>query len=91
MSEMMMRKMQVPAYCPVFVGVQVMENRGVLVDVKKVMAMSFIPIMDMEVDEAVVMDEVVDMGMLVDVDMAVMLLVIDISMILPRRWRLDGC
>lgn len=38
MSEMTMRKMQVPAYCPVVFGVQVMENKGVEVDVKNVIA-----------------------------------------------------
>jgi hypothetical protein len=32
-----MRNMQVPAYCPVDVGVQAVEKSGVLVEVKKVM------------------------------------------------------
>ena len=32
----MIRKMQVPAYCAVFEGVQEVENNGVLVEVKKV-------------------------------------------------------
>jgi hypothetical protein len=36
--------MHVPAYCPVEAGVQDLEKRGVLVEVKKVMAISFIPI-----------------------------------------------
>ncbi|RAR01527.1 hypothetical protein DDE82_006406 [Stemphylium lycopersici] len=50
-----MRKMHVPAYCPESLGVQVVENRGVLVEVKKVMAM---------VDMSIFMDEEDDMSML---------------------------
>lgn len=51
--------------------------------------MSFIPIID--VDVVMAMDEVGDMGMLVEVDMAIMLLVIDISIVLLMRFYLNRC
>lgn len=38
------KKMHVPAYCPVVVGVHDMDHNGVVVDVKKTMAISFAPI-----------------------------------------------
>lgn len=41
---MMMRNMQVALYWPVVAGVQDMEKRGVVVEVKKVMAILSIPI-----------------------------------------------
>lgn len=37
--------MHVPVYCPAEVGVHAMENRGVAVDVKNVIAIASIPIM----------------------------------------------
>ena len=42
-----MRKMQVPAYCPVLEGVQVLEYKGVLVEVKKTI------VIDMDMEESV--------------------------------------
>ncbi|KAL1607902.1 hypothetical protein SLS60_002840 [Paraconiothyrium brasiliense] len=63
-----MRKMQVPAYCPGEVGVQVIEKRGVVVEEKKVIAIILIGIMvlvfmSMEPDVAlaVAMDMDIDM------------------------------
>lgn len=44
------RKMQVPAYWPALVGVQALEYRGVIVEVKKTMAMSAI---DMVIPEPI--------------------------------------
>lgn len=42
------KNMHVPAYWPVVVGVHAIEKSGVLVEVKKVMAIESIPIIDME-------------------------------------------
>ena len=47
-----MRKMQVPAYCPVFEGVQEVEKSGVAVEVKKVICMDIGMVLS-DVDEAV--------------------------------------
>lgn len=44
------RKIHVPAYCPVDLGVQAIEKSGVVVDEKNVMAMSLMPIMLLEED-----------------------------------------
>lgn len=44
MAAKAMRNIQVPAYCPIDFGIQERENKGVVVDVKKVMAIAFIPI-----------------------------------------------
>jgi len=66
-----MRKIQVPAYSPEFLGVQVAEKRGVLVEVKKVMAM---------VDMSIAMDEEDDMSMLeVEVGIAMPVIVAAIA------------
>lgn len=52
----MMRKMQVPAYCPVLEGVQEVEKSGVVVEVKKVVCM------DIDMDEE--FEEEEDMSMM---------------------------
>jgi hypothetical protein len=63
--------MQVPAYRPAPFGVHAFENRGVVVEVKKVIAMSSMPIM-LEDDMSV---ELVELGMdipdIVDVGVSV--------------------
>lgn len=84
-TERAMRKMQVPAYWPLFAGVQVVEKRGVLVEVKNVIAMvdmdmdmdigEDMPDMEEPVEVAMAMDVVMDMDMdmgmgIVDVDVA---------------------
>jgi hypothetical protein len=40
--------MQVPAYCPIVLGIQDIEKSGVVVEVKKVMAMELISIISDE-------------------------------------------
>jgi hypothetical protein len=61
MVEKTIRKIQVPAYCPVEVGVHEEEKRGVVVEVKKVIAIMFISIIVI----------VPDAGPSVDVGMAI--------------------
>jgi hypothetical protein len=51
-----MRNMQVPVYCPVDAGVHSEEKRGVVVDVKKVMAIRFIVMLEDNVFVNVGMD-----------------------------------
>jgi hypothetical protein len=58
----MMRKIQVPAYCPIFMGVHMEEYRGVIVLLKNVMDISDI---DMVVMEDI---EEPDMSIVVDVE-----------------------
>lgn len=54
------RNMQVPAYCPVVLGVQEDEKRAVFVAVKKVMAIESIPII---LDESMGMEPSVGVAM----------------------------
>ncbi len=61
-------KIQVPAYCPVDWGVHAMEKRGVLDEVKKVMAIESMPIIVDELLEDDIDDDV-------DMDMSDMVLV----------------
>lgn len=81
------KKMQVPAYWPLDVGVQSSEKRGVLNEVKKVMIISDIVIVieepdmpdmpDMAVEEAVdiAMDMVpVEVAVAVDIDVVISLI-----------------
>jgi hypothetical protein len=77
--EKTIRNMHVPAYCPTEVGVQDMEKRGVLVDVKKVMAIASIPIIVMP-EDAVPVELGIDMSPIVVVGELDMGMVIDISM-----------
>jgi hypothetical protein len=62
------KNMQVPAYWPAPFGVHAFENSGVVVEVKKVIAMSSMPIMledDMSmelVELAIVIPDIVDVG-----------------------------
>ena len=86
MAAKAMRKMQVPAYCPVEVGVHVIEKSGVVVDEKKVMAIELIPIIvvvsisiEPEVALAVAMGMVIDM-----LPMSLVTVVIDIESISRR-------
>ncbi len=76
-----MRNMQVPAYCPVELGAQDEEYKGVLVEVKKVMAIESIPIIIVLVDDDMAMEVVVELAM----DISDMVLVgdpdIDIDML----------
>lgn len=78
-SASMMRKMQVPAYWPLFIGVHAAENSGVVVDVKNDIVISDMDIIDvMDVD-----DEEVDeaMAMLVVLAAMAVLVVILISIV----------
>lgn len=67
------RNMQVPAYCPVELGVHDMEKRGVAVEVKKVIAIESIPIIVMLDDEDMGMEPAVELAM----DIADIVLVAD--------------
>lgn len=70
--------MHVPAYWPVLFGIQLIENSGVIVEVKKVIAMDDIGIMslediDVEVELDIAMPDMVLDGLIVmdiDVDMS---------------------
>lgn len=53
-----MMKIHVPAYCPSLSGIQLSEKRGVRKDVKKVMAMSDMGIMDMSLLSLMPVDDV---------------------------------
>jgi hypothetical protein len=64
--------MQVPAYCPVEAGTQDMEKRGVLVDVKNVMAIWSMPII-------VVMPDIDELPVAVGMDIPA-IVVVDIGM-----------
>lgn len=65
------RKMQVPAYWPVEVGVQSVEYKGVFVEVKNVMIIDEEPMPDIEEEEAGEAEAVEGMEvMAVDIDMA---------------------
>jgi len=70
MAAKAIRKMQVPAYCPVELGIQDMEYRGVVVEVKNVMAMEFMPIIVVS-DEELAVDVAMDMSAMVLVAAAV--------------------
>jgi len=78
------RKMHVPAYWPVEAGVQAMEKRGVVVEVKNVIAIESIPIIEEE-DESMDIDveEAMDMSIVeVAADaMVVVMLMPDMSML----------
>jgi len=76
----MMRNMQVALYWPVVVGIQDMEKRGVVVEVKNVMAILSIPIMDViPIDPSVEVDIGISAMVVVgDID-------IDISMFIFRK------
>ena len=83
MAARTIRKMQVPVYWPVEVGVQVTEKRGVVAEVKKVIAMLDMPII---VSGPV---EDVEVGIAMpDIDMPLMLVdvVIDIDMSMAAAW-----
>jgi hypothetical protein len=53
MADKSIRKMQVPAYFPVESGVQAEEKRGVFVEVKNVMAIISMPIIDVLEDMSI--------------------------------------
>lgn len=74
--------MQVPAYCPFVPGVHSVEKRGVLKEVKKVMAMSAMLIDISELDISMSIDEV-DVAMDIPVDVAVDMVIVisDISIL----------
>jgi hypothetical protein len=78
--------MHVPVYWPVLVGVQPIENSGVVEEVKNVIAMESMPIIvlesiDMEelVELAIAMPDIVLVGA-IDIDIEAVEFVIDISM-----------
>lgn len=81
MAASAMRIMQVPAYWPVVMGVHGIEKRGVLVDVKKVMAILSMPInvswcpeigMECDVELPIAIPDIVMVGELV-VDMVMLM------------------
>jgi hypothetical protein len=57
-----MRKMQVPAYCHVELGVQAVENRGVEFAWKKVISMMFMPFIFSMLDEEVPVEVGIGIG-----------------------------
>ena len=61
----MIRKMQVPAYCAEFEGVQEVENRGVVVEVKKVICIVDIDMLAvLDSEEGAEEEEEEDMSMM---------------------------
>jgi hypothetical protein len=82
MVEKTIKNMHVPAYCPIEVGVHDIEKRGVLVDVKNVMAIASIPIIGMPEEEVpvelgidippIVTVGELDIGMVIDISMFVL-------------------
>ena len=89
MTESTIRKMQVPAYCPVLFGIHALEYRAVSVAEKKTIIMSDIPIMSLSVildmDEAAVaeamLDIVVEVAMLV-LAMLAIAIVVEVAMLM---------
>lgn len=85
MADRSIRKMQVPAYFPVESGVQALEKRGVVVEVKKVMAIVSMPIID--VLECMSMESDVELGIGIPVlEGAIVIWSIDIVSILLTPW-----
>ncbi|PQE06942.1 hypothetical protein CJF32_00009202 [Rutstroemia sp. NJR-2017a WRK4] len=80
MAAKAIRNMQVPAYCPVEVGVQVIEKRGVLVEVKNVIAI-------VSIDINVVADEDIDKELSVELAMDIADVVVvgdpDVDIVMP--------
>ena len=79
------KKMQVPAYCPVVFGTQVMVNSGVVEEKKSVIAITFMPIIVVEV---IGIEELVELAIAIpdivleaatDIDIAGMVLIGDID------------
>ncbi|KAK5412241.1 hypothetical protein LTR06_005211 [Exophiala xenobiotica] len=71
------RKMQVAVYCPMLSGVQDHEKRGVVVEMKKTMAMDSIPMSVLDDDDigmelAIDIPDVVEVGE-ADVDMVILM------------------
>jgi hypothetical protein len=79
MAAKAIRNMQVPAYCPVELGVQAMEKRGVLVEVKNVIAIE-------SIDIIVIPDDDIDMELSVELGMDIADVVVgdpDIDIVMP--------
>jgi hypothetical protein len=88
MAAKAIRNMQVPAYCPIEVGVQAMEKRGVLVEVKNVIAIESIdmnvvpdPDIDIELSVELAMD-IADVVVVGDPDVDIVMPDIDMPLIL---------
>jgi len=81
-----MRKMQTPAYWPVFVGVKELVQRGVVVDVKKSIS---IVVIDMSIEDIESLVEVgMAMSMVVEVPISMaMVELMSMSIILTKLWR----
>ena len=78
------RKMHVPAYWPVEAGVQAMEKRGVVVEVKNVIAIESMPIIEEESIEDMEVEEAMEDISIVEVAaeaMVVVMLIPDMSML----------
>jgi hypothetical protein len=70
-----MRKMQIPAYCPVVLGVKPDDHRDVLVDVENTVAMVFMSVIVVVSEDDVDMDMaelIVELAMAMDVAIELM-------------------
>jgi hypothetical protein len=76
-------KMQVPAYCPAPFGVQALEYKGVLLEVKKTIFIESMPIMLLDEEPAEV-----DIGIELSMDMPdiVAVIVVAIDIVLPMSF-----
>ncbi|KAJ4372832.1 hypothetical protein N0V86_008198 [Didymella sp. IMI 355093] len=71
-----MRNMQIPAYSPVLCGVKDVDQRGVEVETKKVMAIESAPIIicdGVDVDDGIVIVPVVDDDIAIVIDISIWL------------------
>jgi hypothetical protein len=88
------RKMHVPAYWPVEFGVQAVEKRGVVVEVKKVIAISLMPIIDvldgMSMEEAVVAMGMSDIVAVAMSDMDIVIPDMDMALAIEVQRRADS-
>jgi hypothetical protein len=79
-----MRNMQVPAYCPVEAGVQEEEKRAVVLEVKNVIVIWFIPIIIMP-DAELSVDVGMDIPVVGVADESGMDIVMDISIFISTE------
>ena len=84
MAASAMRKMHVPAYCPCVFGVHAIENSGVVLEVKNVIAIVLMPIMlvlvlpDMSIAAVALAMDIPDMELVGEPDM--LMAIVGISM-----------
>ena len=92
--------MQVPAYCPLLLGVHAREYKGVSVDVKKTMAMLSIPIMMPDgalvevapgIELSIAMPDMVEVGEAdIDMDMLLLMSVLGMKLEVVHRQNTRG-